>query len=86
MALKYNRVTVDKVDIKGLMDAECKTITYQDKVDGDIVERTVVIQDYLNQFGESMVQLTLSRKMEEGLDLPDEEIDADELAPDYDFE
>ena len=72
MAVSYKRNTTEKVDIKGVMNAEATTITYEVK---DAPEETVTIQDYLNQFASLPVQITIQTKSEEELDLPNEDIE-----------
>ena len=69
MALKYTKNTTEKVDIKGVMNGDATTITYEVK---DCPDVTVTIQDYLNQFASLPVQITIQTKSEEELDLPDE--------------
>lgn len=62
IAVSYKRNTTEKVDIKGVMNAEATTITYEVK---DAPEETVTIQDYLNQFASLPVQITIQTKSEE---------------------
>ena len=77
--LTYKKNTTEKFDVKGILDAEAKTVTYEDK---DIGQVTVNLQDYLDMFASLPVQITIQTKSEEELDLPDEEVDIDELTPD----
>ena len=77
--LTYKKNTTEKFDVKGILDAEAKTVTYEDK---DLGEITVILQDYLDMFASLPVQITIQTKSEEELDLPDEEVDIDELTPD----
>lgn len=74
-ALSYKKNTTEKFDVKGILDAEAKTVTYEDKDNGEI---TITIQDYLNRFASLPVQITIQTKSEEELDLPDEEATIDE--------
>jgi hypothetical protein len=69
MAVKYIKNTIEKVDIKGIMNEEATTITFERK---DAPDETIMIQDYLNQFASMPVQITIQTKMEEELDLPEE--------------
>lgn len=68
-AINYKRTTVDKVTLKGYLDSESKTLTYTEKVDGVELEDSVLIQDYLDQFADNMVDITIQVKKEEMLDL-----------------
>lgn len=74
-ALSYKKNTTEKFDVKGILDAEAKTVTYEDK---DNEEITITIQDYLDRFASLPVQITIQTKSEEELDLPDEEATIDE--------
>lgn len=69
-ALSYKKNTTEKFDVKGILDAEAKTVTYEDKDAGEI---TINIQDYLDMFASMPVQITIQTKSEEELDLPVEE-------------
>ena len=69
MAVKYIKNTTEKVDIKGVMNEDATTITFERK---DAPDETITIQDYLNQFASMPVQITIQTKMEEELDLPEE--------------
>lgn len=75
MSLKYVKNTTKKVDIKGILNEDATTITYEVK---DCPDVTVTIQDYLNQFASLPVQITIQTKSEEELDLPEEEATVDE--------
>ncbi len=65
MALTYKKNTTEKFDVKGVLDAEAKTVTYEDKEIGEV---TVTIQDYLDKFASQMVQITIQTKSEENLE------------------
>jgi hypothetical protein len=69
-ALTYKKNTTEKFDVKGILDAEAKTVTYEDKDNGQI---TINLQDYLDMFASLPVQITIQTKSEEELDLPEEE-------------
>ena len=70
-ALTYKKNTTEKFDVKGILDAKAKTVTYEDKECGEI---TINIQDYLDMFASLPVQITIQTKSEEDLDLPEEEV------------
>ena len=70
-ALTYKKNTTEKFDVKGILDAEAKTVTYEDKECGEI---TINIQDYIDMFASLPVQITIQTKSEEDLDLPEEEV------------
>ena len=74
-SLSYKKNVTSKFDVKGILDAEGKTVTYNDK---DLGEITVILQDYLDQFASMPVQITIQTKSEEELDLPEEEASVDE--------
>lgn len=74
-ALSYKKNTTEKFDVKGMLDAEAKTVTYEDKDSGEI---TINLQDYLNMFASMPVQITIQTKSEEELDLPELEATVDE--------
>lgn len=78
-ALSYKKNTTEKFDVKGILDAEAKTVTYEDKDTGEV---TIKLQDYLDMFASMSVQITIQTKSEEELDLPDEEMNIEELTPD----
>ena len=80
-ALTYKKNTTEKFDVKGVLDAEAKTVTYEDKDNGEI---TINLQDYLDMFASLPVQITIQTKFEEELDLPADEISVDELTESYD--
>jgi hypothetical protein len=69
-ALTYKKNTTEKFDVKGILDAEAKTVTYEEKEGGQV---TINLQDYLDMFASLPVQITIQTKSEEELDLPDEE-------------
>ncbi len=74
-ALTYKKNTTEKFDVKGILDAEAKTVTYQDKDEGEI---TITIQDYLDKFASLPVQITIQTKSEEELELEDDTVDTEE--------
>lgn len=64
--LTYKKNITSKFDVKGYLDAEAKTVTYEDK---DLGEVTVILQDYLDKFASQYVQITIQTKSEEELEL-----------------
>ena len=69
-ALKYTKNTTEKFDIKGYLNDEATTVTYEDKDAGEI---TVTLQDYLDKFASQHVQITIQTKSEEELALENNE-------------
>lgn len=69
-ALKYTKNTTEKFDIKGVLDDEAKTVTYEDKEEGEV---SITLQDYLNKFASQYVQITIQTKSEEELVLDNED-------------
>ena len=67
--LSYKRTMEDKVVIKGELSKDCTTIHVVDKD----FERDVVLKDYLDEFAETYVEITLKNKSEEDLLYSDEE-------------
>ena len=67
--LTYKKNTTEKFDVKGILDSEAKTVTYEDKESGEV---TINLQDYLDMFASLPVQITIQTKYEEELDLPEE--------------
>ena len=74
-ALTYKKNTTEKFDVKGILDAEAKTVTYQDKDEGEI---TITIQDYLDKFASLPVQITIQTKSEEELELENDTVKTEE--------
>lgn len=74
--LTYKKNTIEKFDVKGILDAEAKTVTYEDKDSG---ETTINLQDYLDMFASLQVQITIQTKYETELELPVEEVDIEDL-------
>lgn len=64
--LTYKKNITSKFDVKGCLDAEAKTVTYEDKELGEV---TVILQDYLDKFASQYVQITIQTKSEEELEL-----------------
>lgn len=64
--LNYKKNVTEKFDVKGVLDAEAKTVTYEDKEDGEV---TITLQDYLDKFASQYVQISIQTKSEEELAL-----------------
>ena len=67
--LTYKKNITEKFDCKGMLDAEAKTLTYEDKDLGTVV---ITVQDYLDKFASLPVQITIQTKSEEDLELVEE--------------
>ena len=67
--LNYKKNVTEKFDVKGVLDAEAKTVTYEDKEDGEV---TITLQDYLDKFASQYVQISIQTKSEEELALDEE--------------
>ena len=64
--LKFTRTTVDKVQVKGILSEDGDVVVY---VDDDKVEQEVRIADLLNAFKNQAIDLSVSLKSEEDLEL-----------------
>lgn len=64
--LQFKRTTTDKVSIRGYLFEDCETIEYED--DNKIVKE-VKIKDLLNAFKNQDIDLSISLKSEEDLDI-----------------
>jgi len=67
--LNYKKNITEKFDCKGVLDAEAKTVTYEEKEEGEV---TITLQDYLDRFASQYVQITIQTKSEEELALDEE--------------
>lgn len=67
--LNYKKNTTEKFDVKGVLDEAAKTVTYEDKEEGEV---TITLQDYLDKFASQFVQITIQTKSEEELALDEE--------------
>ena len=67
--LNYKKNTTEKFDVKGVLDETAKTVTYEDKEEGEV---TITLQDYLDKFASQFVQITIQTKSEEELALDEE--------------
>ena len=67
--LNYKKNITEKFDVKGVFDAEAKTVTYEDKEEGEV---TITLQDYLDKFASQFVQISIKTQSEEELALEEE--------------
>lgn len=81
--LKYSKTTIEKIDIKGILDEEAKTITYEEKDGDSVIEKTIEVQTLFNQFASNKISLTISSKSDEDLDLIIDKTDEDEDDEEY---
>lgn len=65
--LTYKKNTVEKFSVKGILDADAKTIEVETK-DSFF---TINLQDYLNAFASQAVSITIQTQSEEDLELPE---------------
>ena len=70
--LKFTRTTVDKVQVKGVLSEDANVVVY---VDDDKIEQEVRIVDLLNAFKNQAIDLSVSLKSEEDLELIESEAD-----------
>lgn len=71
--LTYKKNTTEKFQVKGILDAEAKTIEVETK-DSFF---TITLQDYIDQFASLPVSITIQTQNEEELELP-EDAESDE--------
>lgn len=71
--LTYKKNTVEKFSVKGILDADAKTIEVETK-DSFF---TINLQDYLNAFASQAVSITIQTQSEEDLELPETTEDDD---------
>lgn len=64
--LSFKRSTTDKLSVKGILSEDGTTITYTDEND---VDQDVTIADLLNAFVNQPIDLSISLKNDEDLDL-----------------
>ena len=72
-SLTYKKNTVEKFQVKGVLDAEAKKVEVETKDSFFTIE----LQDYLDRFANLPVSITIQTQNEEDLELP-EETDEDE--------
>ena len=61
---KYNKVTTEKFNIKGLVSDDCKTINY---VNGDDEEMSISIEKCFEKFAGKEIVLAITLKSDEDL-------------------
>lgn len=64
--LKFTKTTTNKLAVKGLLSEDCATITYIDEED---MEQEVPLTHLLNAFKNCEVDISVSLKDEEELDI-----------------
>lgn len=66
--LTYKKNTIEKFQVKGILDEEAKTVEVETK-DSFF---TITLQDYLDRFASQAVSITIQTQSEEELELPEE--------------
>ena len=66
--LTYKKNTIEKFQVKGILDEEAKTVEVETK-DSFF---TITLQDYLDRFASQAVSITIQTQNEEELELPEE--------------
>ena len=64
--LSFKRITTDKVTVKGLLSEDGTYITYKDE---NKIEQDIKISDVLNAFKNQPIDLSVTLKSEEDLDV-----------------
>lgn len=64
--LSFKRSTTEKLSVKGILSEDGTTITYTDEND---VDQDVTIADLVNAFVNQPIELSISLKVDEDLDL-----------------
>lgn len=64
--LSFKRTTTDKVTVKGLLSEDGTYITYKDE---NKIEQDIKISDVLNAFKNQPIDLSVTLKSEEDLDV-----------------
>ena len=64
--LNYKRTTTDKLSVKGVLSSDGSTITYMNE---DKIEKNVKVSDLLSAFCDCPIDLSVSLKSEEDLEL-----------------
>lgn len=80
--LSYKKNTTKSFTVKGILSDDAKEVSYDDKEMGHVI---VNLSTYLNEFSGEHIQLSIKSVSEDELELPDEEIDIEDLAPDMDM-
>lgn len=71
--LTYKKNTIEKFQVKGILDEEAKTVEVETK-DSFF---TITLQDYLDRFASQAVSITIQTQNEEELELPEATEDDD---------
>lgn len=71
--LTYKKNTIEKFQVKGILDEEAKTVEVETK-DSFF---TITLQDYLDRFASQAVSITIQTQSEEELELPEATEDDD---------
>ena len=66
--LTYKKNTIEKFQVKGILDEEAKTVEVETK-DSFF---TITLHDYLDRFASQAVSITIQTQNEEELELPEE--------------
>lgn len=64
--LQFKRTTTDKIQVKGVLSEDGTTVTYEDD---NKVEQKIKVSDLLNAFINQPIDLSVSLKTEEDLDV-----------------
>lgn len=64
--LQFKRTTTDKIQVKGILSEDGTTVTYEDD---NKVEQEIKVADLLNSFVNQSIDLSVSLKSEEDLDV-----------------
>ena len=64
--LKFKRTTTDKIQVKGILSEDGTTVTYEDD---NKIEQEIKVADLLNAFINQSIDLSVSLKTEEDLDV-----------------
>ena len=64
--LQFKRTTTDKIQVKGILSEDGTTVTYEDD---NKVEQEIKVSDLLNAFVNQPIDLSVSLKSEEDLDV-----------------
>lgn len=64
--LQFKRTTTNKIQVKGMLSEDSTFVTYEDD---NKVEQEIKIADLLNVFKNQPIDLTVSLKSEENMDI-----------------
>lgn len=77
--LKYSKKTTEKIDIKGILDDEGKTIIYTENDEEKTVEVSALLSNFLSQG----ISLTIKTESDEELELDNKSDDKDSDEENY---